>query len=296
MKVSVSSYSFISLLQKGEMSLLDCIEKTKALGLDAIEFAGFPQLPEGTTALDMAHTLREASQRAELPIVSYTINADLFYGFKGATNGDEEVERLKREVDVAAALGVSLMRHDVTGGFKKAEHRGCGFNNLLPMLAKQCREITEYAEQKGIRTMVENHGFFAQDSDRIEILVNAVAHPNFGVICDMGNFLCADEDPVTAVSRLAPYTFLVHAKDFHVKSGMGPNPGRGFWASRGGNFLRSAIIGHGDVPVLQCLRALKRAGYFGDDKYVSVEFEGMEDPIQGISIGAENLRRYIGLL
>ena len=38
--------------------------------------------------------------------------------------------------------------------------------------------MTEYAAAKGIKTMVENHGFFCQDSDRVEKLVTAVAHPN----------------------------------------------------------------------------------------------------------------------
>ena len=74
-----------------------------------------------------------------------------------------------------------------------------------------------------------------------------------------------------------------------MKSGQEPNPGEGFFLSRGGNFLRGTIIGHGDVPVLQCLRALKRTGY---DGYLSIEFEGMEDCIQGISVGLANLRRY----
>ena len=41
--------------------------------------------------------------------------------------------------------------------------------------------------------------------------------------------------------------------------------------------------------MLQCLRALKRTGY---DGYLSIEFEGMEDCIQGISVGLANLRRY----
>ena len=88
----------------------------------------------------------------------------------------------------------------------------------------------------------------------------------------------------------APYAIHAHAKDFHIKSGNGENPGAGFFQSRGCNYLRGAIIGHGDVPVRQCINALKRAGY---DGYLMVEFEGMEDPIKGISVGLDNLRRFI---
>jgi sugar phosphate isomerase/epimerase len=105
----------------------------------------------------------------------------------------------------------------------------------------------------------------------------------------MGNFLCADEDPLLAVSRVAPYTVHVHAKDFHVKSGNEPSPGKGFFPSRAGHHLRGAIVGHGVVPVQQCLHVLKKAGY---DGYVSIEFEGIEDSIMGITYGLENLKNY----
>ena len=50
------------------------------------------------------------------------------------------------------------------------------------------------------------------------------------------------------------------------------------------------ITGHGDVPILQCLRTMKKAGYEG---VLSIEFEGMEDPLQGIAAGLENLRRLV---
>jgi sugar phosphate isomerase/epimerase len=137
---------------------------------------------------------------------------------------------------------------------------------------------------------VENHGFFCQDSDRVEKLYCAVGHPNFGLLADMGNFLCADEAPGNAFSRVAPYAFYAHAKDFHVKSVMLPDPGEGFFRSRSGNYLRGAIIGHGDVPVRHCLTALKKAGY---DGYIAIEFEGIEEPVRGIAIGLANLRRYL---
>jgi sugar phosphate isomerase/epimerase len=139
--------------------------------------------------------------------------------------------------------------------------------------------------------MTENHGFFCQDSERVEKLVNEVNHANFGVLLDIGNFLCVDEDPAKAVGRLIPYVFHVHIKDFHVKSGMLPDPGEGWFQTRGGNYLRGAVIGHGDVPVVQCLNIMKKANYNG---ILSIEFEGIEDPLAGISIGFENLKKYIG--
>ena len=60
--------------------------------------------------------------------------------------------------------------------------------------------------------------------------------------------------------------------------------------SRAGNYLRGAIIGHGDIPLLACIRALKRAGF---DGVLSIEFEGMEDVLTGIRIGRDNLVRLV---
>ena len=290
MKVSISSYSFHALTNDGKMSWADCIKWAKEAGADGFEIAGLGR-DWDSDPLGYAQALKDECDKVGLEITNYTVGGDFLNGTGGSP--DNEAERLMGQVDIAHAIGAPGMRHDLTSGFSYGQRKYRGFDNILAQLAEGCRTVADYAAGKGIRTMVENHGFFSQDSDRLEKLVNAVAHENFGILCDMGNFLCVDEDPVQAVSRLAPYTFLAHAKDFHVKSGSAPSPGKGFFGTRGGNYLRGAIIGHGDVPVKQCLRILRNAGYNG---YVSIEFEGMEDPLKGIAIGLENLRHYIGAL
>ncbi|MBP5230397.1 MAG: sugar phosphate isomerase/epimerase, partial [Clostridia bacterium] len=201
-----------------------------------------------------------------------------------------EVERVKRLADVAAALGAYCMRHDATPGYPNTVKTGRSFDAVLPILADAYRQVTEYAKSIGLKTCIENHGFFAQDPERVEKLINAVGDDNFGALVDMGNFACSDSDHAYAVGLLAPYAIHVHAKDFHKLSGMLPNPGEGWFRSRGGNYLRGSIIGHGNVPVKQCVDILRRSGYEG---YLMIEFEGMEDPLKGIRVGADNLRRFM---
>jgi len=287
MKIGVSSYSFHRLVDTGAMGQLDVIAIAKDMGFDVIEFSTF-HLPEGETPLTFAPQVKAECDRVGLEIANYTIGAD----FLKSSGGDwqAEVERLKDEVRVAQILGAPGMRHDATWGFP-VDHAGPrGFDDALPTLIQGCRAVTEFAAGLGVKTMVENHGFFAQDSERVEKLVNGVNHPNFGILIDMGNFLCADEDPPQAVARLMPYAVHVHAKDFHVKSGNEPNPGEGWFQSRGANYLRGAIIGHGVVPIVQCLRIMKKADY---DGVLSIEFEGIEEPLRGIKIGLDNLRRFV---
>ena len=286
MKVSVSTYSFQRLLSAGEITQFECVAKAAEMGFDAIEFVDI--LPhDGSSREEYAKKLRAECERLGLAISNYTVSADFINGCDGDL--EKEIKRVKGEIDIAAILGAPGVRHDATWGFGNGRYQG--LDKVLPRLAEGCRRVTEYAATLGIRTMVENHGLFCQDSRRVEKLVLAVDHENFGLLCDMGNFLCVDEDPTQAISRTAPYAFYAHAKDFLVKSGSGPNPGKGFFKTRGGNYLRGTIVGHGAVPVRQCISILKAAGY---DGMVATEFEGMEDVLEGIPIGLENLRRYIG--
>lgn len=289
MKIGVSSYSFSRLVNSGVMNPLDVIPKAVELGFEGIEFAGFT-LQEGESALAFAEKARAVCEKYGLAITNYPIGADFIQGSDGDLTA--EIERIKEEVRIAHALGAPGMRHDATRGFP-TDHIGAkSFDAALPRLTEGCLAVTEFAAELGVRTMVENHGYFCQDSDRVEKLICAVNHPNFGALVDIGNFACADEESTSAVARLAPYTFHVHAKDFHIKSGMLPFPGEGWFKSRAGNYLRGAIIGHGEIPIMQCLNILKASGYDGP---LSIEFEGMEDPIQGITLGLQNLKDIIRL-
>lgn len=288
MKTCVSSYSFNRYLSSGGTDQLGLIRLVKDMGFDAIEFTDLKPT-SGISEKDFASALREESEKLGLPIASFTIGADLL----NAESLEREVERLFGRVDIAKILGAPCMRHDATGGYKDARKHYKTFDDALPVLSDGCRKVTEYAKKQGVTTMVENHGFFCQDSIRVERLVSKVGSGNFGLLVDIGNFLCADDPPDSAVGRTAPYAKHVHAKDFHIKSGTGDDPGRGWFRTRAGNYLRGAILGHGNVPVGQCMFALNKAGYEG---YVSIEFEGMEDNLLSIEIGLENLQRFISLI
>ena len=288
MKTSVSSYSFGHYAAQNELGVLGIIDKTKEMGFDGIEFAAEDWWINDD---DMLLRMREKCEKNGLPVVNLAVGADFINGSNGDL--DAEVERVCKLVDKAVILGSAAMRHDVSGGFSPERKTAIGYDDALPILAEGCRRVAEYAQSKGVVTMTENHGFFSQDSVRVEKLVNTVAHPNFGTLVDVGNFLCADDDPNVAVGRVGNLARHVHVKDFFIKSGMEPNPGDGWFQTRGGNYLRGTIVGHGDAKVFQSLKVLKWHGY---DGFVSIEFEGMEDNIRGIEIGLRNLKRYFEML
>ncbi len=284
MKFSVSSYSLYSLVNLGAMTEKDLIKLAKDLGFDGIEFAEI-HAPDGADRQEYAKELAAEAHKQGIEIVQYSIGADFIYGSEGDLQA--EIQRLKGEVDICAALGAKGMRHDATGGYRGKDRISNGFKQALPRIIEGYRAVTEYAAAKGIKTMIENHGLFCQDSERIEQIITGVNHENFGVQVDMGNFLCADEDPVKAVGRLAQFATFVHAKDFHIKSGSEYAPKDCFFKTRGGNYLRGAVLGHGNVPVYQVLSILVNEGYNG---YITLEFEGVEEPKQACAWGLNTLK------
>ena len=282
MYTSVSSYSFSQYLNDKRMTLFDCVEKAAQMGFSAIEFIDLPT-DCGMTEEEFAAKLAEKAKECGIKISAYTIGASLIKDTDEETRA--EIERVKRKVDVAKILGAPVMRHDAY--FAQNKYRT--FELALPELAQNIREITDYAEKLGIKTMVENHGYICQDSARVEQIVTAVNHKNFGLLVDMGNFMCVDEVPYLAVSRVAPYAFHVHAKDFskypYHKKPLAPSI-----SSRGCSNLVATVCGMGDVDVENCLAILKRAGY---DGCVTLEYEGAIDCIAAIEMGLKNINEAI---
>jgi len=284
MKTCVSIYSFGGYM--AQLGIYGVIDKVAELGFEGIDFTLDGDWTNDRD-VETAKKVGEYAREKGLEIAASSCGANFLYGSNGVLM--DEVDRLKKYIDFSVALGSPAMRHDVANGFTGRKY-ALGYDVALPRLTEGVRELTKYAEQQGIKTMTENHGFYSQDSARVSKLIDSVNHPNFGALVDIGNFMCADEETNKAVGVMAPYAFHVHAKDFHFKSGMDVFPGEGWFTTRGGNYLRGAIIGHGDAKVFQSVKILKRAGY---DKFLSIEFEGMEDHLKAIRIGLANLKRYI---
>ena len=282
MKIAVSSYSFSQKMWAGQMTLTDVIPEAKKLGFDGVEIVS-PGKPF-EEMLPIAKELKKQSDGEGMPICAYLTGNDFLM------NGiDKEYERLKKEAEIAVVLGTDRMRHDATGG-KDASGKVYTIDEALPIVADGYRKVTEFAAGIGIHTMIENHGYFFQDSERVERLIKTVNHPNFGWLVDVGNFMCADEKPVDAVTRAAKYAVHAHAKDFHFKTKDEYCPSQGWFGTRGGDRLRGAIIGHGAVNVPACLKILRDAGY---DGWLSTEFEGMEECISALKYDLTNLREML---
>lgn len=265
------------------LGIYGVIDKAAEMGFDGIEFVDMPWMNVSDEELVK---IGQYARDKGLETVDLCVGADFINGSNGDT--EAEIKRVCDRVDKAVLLGVKMMRHDIASMPRGKKH-GLGYGYNLKKMADACRAVTEYARTKGIMTMTENHGYYSQDADRVAALIDEVDNDNFGALLDLGNFMCADEDPVLSASRLAPYAIHVHCKDFLYKKGNTTNPGSTWFKTRAGNYLRGTVIGHGVANIDQSLAILKNQGY---DGYVSIEFEGVEDNLRGISLGLENVKRF----
>ncbi|MBO1914620.1 TIM barrel protein, partial [Microvirga sp. 3-52] len=103
--------------------------------------------------------VREKANEVGIELSNYAIGANFI------TDNEEdyqaEIVRVKKEVDIANQLGIKFMRHDVASR-PIPETTIQQFEADLPQLIEACREIADYANQYGIITSVENHGYYIQ--------------------------------------------------------------------------------------------------------------------------------------
>jgi sugar phosphate isomerase/epimerase len=284
MKIGLSTYSLQQALNSKELSVPEAITFIAAQGGEHVEI-----VPMGYSLMDnpeLIQQIRDTAAEAGIDISNYAIGAN-FVAAEDPQALENEIQAVMRHVDVVHALGITRMRHDVA--FRSPQEGTVAqFEADLPILVDACRRIADYAAAFGITTSVENHGYYVQASERIRRLVHETSRDNFKTTLDIGNFLCVDEDPVSAVQNNIPYASIVHAKDFYRRPSY-RNPGEGWFQTAHGNYLRGAIVGHGDIDMPEVFRVLKQSGY---DGYISVEFEGLEDCRTAAKIAMDNARRF----
>ena len=295
MKFGISSYCLDREIEKGHMTLHEVIDWAARAGAECMELVPFAfrfdDPASGRVDLSAIARVKQQAQDAGITLCNYSVLADFC---REGEAFEAEVRRIEHEIDIAAALGVPRMRHDVCA-FRRpqGENTLADFEKWLPRMAEAAGRLTRYAHKHGVQTLIENHGFFANGCDRVERILRLVNDDNYGLLLDTGNVICVDEDPTIAAKTLAPITRMVHLKDFYIRQ---RDPGdstqfdcAGSWfRSRGGKYLRGAILAQGDLDVYATLAALKGAGYDGN---IVLEFEGMEDARYATTVGLQNAKR-----
>lgn len=201
------------------------------------------------------------------------------------TSEDErkmEIQKVYNGIDIAKKLNTNVVRI-----FSGDLCESVSFVQGKSWIIECLKECATYAEEQGVILAIENHGYFAGRSEQVIELIEAVGSNHVRCTLDTGNFLLVDEEASHAATALKKYVAHVHFKDF-VNVGK-DNEGHFFLSLSGDKFL-GTIAGEGKVDLHHVIHELKSVNYQG---WLSVEYEGTDDPKVGAGKSVDNLKQIL---
>ena len=270
-RIAVSTYSFWQFRHAELRDVGQCIDLAAAWGFDGVEILHRQMERED------AGYLQELKRRAFVQGIALCG----FSTHQGFLSPDSEVRKKNIAhtihcIELAYAMGIPTMRVNTgTWGTSRnfdelMKNRGIeppregytdedGFGWVIESL-EQCLPV---AERCGVLLGLENHWGLGLTPQGVLRIVQAIDSPWLKVTLDTGNFL---EDPYDRLALLAPHAILVQAKTYF---------GGGLWYTL-------------DLDYPRIGRLLRDHHYRG---YVSLEFEGREDPRTAIPQSLTLLRK-----
>ena len=273
-RIGVSSYSFWGFRRKELRSLHSNLEHAARMGFDGLEI-----LQRQFESTDNA-TLQKVKRHAfvlGLDLMGYSTHQGFLSPDKERrqNNIDHTIDCLEQ----AYQLGIPTMRvNSGTWGTSKnfddlmakrgieEPLKGYTEEDAYKWVIDAYEKLVPEAAKRGVIMGLENHWGLGVTPEGIKRVVNAVDSEWLQVTLDTGNFL---EDPYARLAQLAPRTVLMQCKTYF---------GGGRWYTLDLDYARIAAI-------------MKKAGFKG---YVSLEFEGKEDPLTAIPKSLELLRTHFG--
>ena len=193
MLLGLETFSYHLAFAYGKMNIFNFVERTAALGLDGVQIN-----VEGD---DLAHLGND--DLGFLREVQATIE-DLGL-FVELDTCDTNPRNLIRILDICNALGADKMRvYSSFGGDIKEE---------LMQAAENFLQVVPLCADYGIKIAYENHEF--ESSQDILGVVHLVNSEFVGTHVDVGNSMMMWEDPIDAITAMAPHAVSTHFKD-HV--------------------------------------------------------------------------------
>ena len=251
MRVGIDTYSyhrFFGEIREGEedpgtrWTTWDFLDRAVELGVDGVSLETcYLDLHDPDFRERLATTLDEAG-----------LEGALAWGHPGGLEmgkSDERLDDLLRVIDLAAAMGVSLVRL-VVGTFTHwgSEPPDVSVERLVPRVRTAC----DHAAELGIWLSIETHT--ALPVEALAELVDRVDMPSLGVVLDTANVVRVGSDLMEATRLLARTTDMVHMKDLDLSdAGLG-DPG-GWWPC--------TFLGAGDLDLHGVLEELRSVGFAG---------------------------------
>jgi sugar phosphate isomerase/epimerase len=270
--IGVSTYSFWQFNGPKEDKPMEyCIDQAARMGFDGVELLLVQMSSEEPSYL---RKVKKHAFHAGMDLMGFSTHQGFVSPEKSYR--DENIQKTNHQIELAYELGIPTMRlntgrwgtiksfddlmankgiEPVLEGYTEEE----GFEWVIDAI-EQC---LPKAEACGVVLGLENHWGLGRTAAGVKKIVEAINSPWLMVTLDTGNFL---ENIYEQQEALAHLCILVQAKTYY---------GGGKWYTLDVDYPRTGEI-------------LRKAGYKG---YISLEFEGNEDPLTAIPKGLELLRR-----
>lgn len=255
-KLSLAQWSLNKPIFAGELDPMDFAQKANELGFDGIEYVNqfytplFKDAENPEAALQaVLDTLKSKSEKYGVENVLIMVDGEGDLATSDVTARKQAVEDHKKWVDAAKFLGAHSIRVNLFGSDNPEEW----MQNATAGLS----ELTEYAAQKNINVIVENHGGLSSNAKLLTEVIGQVNMEHAGTLPDFGNFCikqesgsCVEDYPkYKGVEEMMEYAKAVSAKSYDFNE-------------------------TGEETTLdysRMLQIVKDAGYSG---FIGVEYEG----------------------
>lgn len=237
-------------------SYRETIDAAAEYGLSAIE--GLNVYEFATPDLEVAREMRAYADSKSVKFSCFSVFCNLV-----GDDADEAIERVKAYADVAAILGSPFLHHTIVCETQMPEKVVPNSTEYFPKGIAAVREIYDYAQTRGVRTIYEDQGYLFNGVENFGRFLDEVER-DVGVVADFGNIAQAGEDVVGFIKAFSPRVCHVHIKDVHMEP---ENNGSGL-KTLDNRYMYEVKLGTGDVKMTESVALLKAAGY---DGYYSIE-------------------------
>ncbi len=276
MKLAVSMYSYYRTVKGGHMDIPGFIREAKKINADGVELLDFfykDVEAERNSAL-------EALKETGLPCPIFSVAQN--FAKQSAEERQAMLNKIKFGVDEAGRFGAKVVRV-----FAGDVSEGITFEQAREWIIEGLSKASEYASKKGVKLALENHGKLAGRGEQVRGIIEDVRKRSgvevLGANPDTGNFLLVNQPSHVAIQEVANLANMVHFKDFREDE-------TGEFAALDGTRYVGTAIGEGMVDLHACIDILKRAGF---DGWLSMEYEGREDPLTAVPRSLQNARKYL---
>jgi L-ribulose-5-phosphate 3-epimerase len=271
LRIGVSTYSFWQFRNASLRDLEQCIDLAADMGFDGVEILHRQMEREDN---DYLQRLKRRAFANGLDLIGFSTHQ----GFLSPERAERQrnVDHTLRCIELAYALGIPTLRVNTgTWGTSRNFDELMRNRGIEPVRAGHTEEegfgwvndglgaCLRAAERCGVVLGLENHWGLGRTAAGVMRVVETINSPWLKVTLDTGNFL---DDMYPQMERLAPQAVLVQAKTYF---------GGGLWYALDIDYERVAAM-------------LRRHHYRG---YISLEFEGRDDPRTGVPRSLQILRR-----